>query len=350
MTDEWRPRSAYPLTAAHPSGNIVSSMYRTARAKSQRAAHPEIGDNTSWGLPGTQAAGAFLSRALPLTVVPRWPVPPRGQARLSVLAVLREYDPVSSSERTGLADLFASARSEGLVVLDGFHAVKHAARFGADIRCIATDSPDLVACLADALAPEMQDVLQRATVLTRDEFEQLSARRPPTAVLALARKPTPTVDDALRCGGGPVVLLEGPRHSGNAGAVIRVAAAAGARAVVATGDLDLWSEPVVRGSAGLHFAVDVVGGLAMVPSSDRTLWAVDPEGEPIGRAGLPSDVILAFGTERHGLTRDLKERAAGLVSLPMREGVSSLNLATAVSAMLYLRSELGGDRDSRSAR
>jgi len=45
--------------------------------------------------------------------------------------------------------------------------------------------------------------------------------------------------------------------------------------------------------------------------------------------------VLAFGTERHGLSRELLESADARISIPMRAGVSSLNLATSVAAVLF---------------
>jgi TrmH family RNA methyltransferase len=50
---------------------------------------------------------------------------------------------------------------------------------------------------------------------------------------------------------------------------------------------------------------------------------------------LPSAAVLAFGSERRGLSDELLARADTRASLPMRDGVSSLNLATAVAAALY---------------
>ena len=64
----------------------------------------------------------------------------------------------------------------------------------------------------------------------------------------------------------------------------------------------------------------------------RALIAIDPEGE---ERPAPRDAILAFGSERHGLSEALKHaptRASGSRCAP---GVSSLNLATAVAAVLY---------------
>jgi TrmH family RNA methyltransferase len=69
--------------------------------------------------------------------------------------------------------------------------------------------------------------------------------------------------------------------------------------------------------------------------SRRPLLALDPDGEPLDPAALPARAVLAFGTERHGLSRELLDSADARVSIPMRAGVSSLNLATSVAAVLF---------------
>jgi TrmH family RNA methyltransferase len=62
--------------------------------------------------------------------------------------------------------------------------------------------------------------------------------------------------------------------------------------------------------------------------------ALDPAGEEAG--ALPASATLAFGTERDGLSPGLLARADLRVRIPMRPGVSSLNLATAVAVALYM--------------
>ena len=121
---------------------------------------------------------------------------------------------------------------------------------------------------------------------------------------------------------------------GNIGACIRVAAAAGAAALIATGENDPWHPDAVRGAAGLQFALPVAR-VETLPPSDRPLLAIDPEGEELAPERLPERAILAFGTERHGLSGEVFERADARVSIPMREGVSSLNLATSVAIVLF---------------
>ena len=186
-----------------------------------------------------------------------------------------------------MAARFRAARAgPDEAVLEGFHALKHALRFGADVRLVAA------------------------------------------AVLAGAA--------------GHVVLLEDPRHLGNVGAVVRVGAAAGAGGVLTTGARDPWDPAALRGSAGLHFALPVArlgdaettDPLARLPAG-RALVALDPDGEPLRPGTLPPAAVLAFGTERHGLGEELLSRANARVAIPMRPGVSSLNLATAVAVVLY---------------
>ena len=76
-------------------------------------------------------------------------------------------------------------------------------------------------------------------------------------------------------------------------------------------------------------------GSPRLPATDRPLVAIDPDGDDLRPADLPAGAILAFGTERHGLTEELLDRADLRLGIPMRSGVSSLNLATAVAAVLF---------------
>ncbi|MCW2606143.1 MAG: rRNA methyltransferase, partial [Frankiales bacterium] len=117
------------------------------------------------------------------------------------------------------------------------------------------------------------------------------------------------------------------------GAVVRVAAAAGASGVAVTGDLDPWGSACVRGSAGLHLALPVLS----IRPDDVTgpLLVLDGDGDDLRGVALPDDAVLVVGSERDGVGAELRGRADGVVALPMRPGVSSLNLATAVSAVLY---------------
>jgi len=230
-------------------------------------------------------------------------------------------------------------RDPSLAVLEGLHPLKHALRFGATILDVACSDLDRLERLASGLAP---DVCARIVSLAREippnVFAQLAPLPPSTGVISLAERPSIDPVAALaNARAAPAVLLENPRDLGNLGACVRVAAAADAAAVLTTGGHDPWHPDALRGSAGLHYALPVsrLPGDALPPALDRPLLALDPDGEPLHPAALPARAILAFGTERHGLTPDLLARAEHRIAIPMRPGVSSLNLATSVAAVLF---------------
>ncbi|MEX2413938.1 MAG: TrmH family RNA methyltransferase [Thermoleophilaceae bacterium] len=220
-------------------------------------------------------------------------------------------------------------------VLEGFHALKHALRFGAEVEAVLSSDPETLAGLADELAPDLAErVRELTTAVAEGDYRNLGAYAHHTRVAAIARRPAFDAGAALARRDAPAVLLEDPRHLGNLGAVVRVAAAAGAAAVLTTGDQDPWDPVAIRGAGGLHFALPV-GRVDSIDTRGRPLLALDPDGDEFDPAALPADGVLAFGSERHGIGDELLARADLRLRIPMRPGVSSLNLATSVSAVLF---------------
>ena len=233
----------------------------------------------------------------------------------------------------------AARRDPALTVLEGFHALKHALRFGAEVETAVATDPGELEALAASLAPDLAGRFAAAVgTVDAEELAGLIPQAPRTGVVAIARRKAADLDAVLADGReAPVVLLEQPRNMGNLGACVRVAAAADAAALLTIGENDPWHPDAVRGAAGLHYALPAVAAVERAPSGveGRPLLALDPEGEEIDPAALPPRAILAFGTERHGLSDELLAAADGRIALPMRAGVSSLNLATSVAAVLY---------------
>lgn len=209
------------------------------------------------------------------------------------------------------------------IALEGFHCVKHALRFAPGcVSDVVVRDPAAVRALAHGLAPDVADLLLAGATVGEVEHH--------TGVQAVGAVPAED-RSVLSARSSPLVLLDAPRSPGNAGAVIRVAAAAGASGVAFTGPLDPWHPTVLRGSAGLHYAQPV---LRLSPEEVAgPLVVLDADGDP--DAVLPADGVLVVGSERHGVGADLRARADVVMALPMRPGVSSLNLATAVAAALY---------------
>ena len=247
-----------------------------------------------------------------------------------------------------IIDYYERARSDpSLAVLEGFHPVKHAIRFGANFTSILTTDPEQIRRLADRLAPDVaSSMLQGAEIVSPDVFARLTRPRfpIPTGIIAVANRPTQSLEKLLNSKEPqPIILLENPRDLGNMGAAIRVAAASGAAGLITIGEHDPWHPAAIRGSSGLHFALPVIR-TDVLPirqlADDRPLIILDPDppagkGESLTLDTIPPRAILAFGGERYGLSENLISRAVKSVRIPMRPGVTSLNLATSVAITLY---------------
>ena len=261
------------------------------------------------------------------------PAPPRPPPEL--YAVLQHA--VNKRNQEALTPRFRAARGDpSLVVIEGLHALKHALRFGAIIELAVTGDAAALARLTAVLAPDLAPrIAALVCEIDPERFAALAPLPPATGVMALARRPQVDALGLLSSpGAAPLVLLQRPSDLGNIGAVVRVAAAAGAAGVLTTGRHDPWHPAALRGSAGLHFALPVAR-LDDLPPTTRPLVALHPGGDQLGARALPDGAILAFGSERSGLDADLLDRATHRIAIPMQAGVSSLNLATAVAVTLY---------------
>ncbi|GGU58869.1 rRNA methyltransferase [Streptomyces albospinus] len=244
---------------------------------------------------------------------------------------------VSEDEITRAVRQWRDAAPE-MVLLDGFHALKHALRFGADVRVAISSDKGSILTLADELASDLTDRIDDLVIeVSAETYRDLVPKVHPTQVAGLGVRPDPqrNLENLSRAPRpAPVVVLENPRNLGNVGAVVRLAAGFGATGVVTTGDLDPWHPNVVRAAAGLHYAT-AVESLPLDDLPPGPVYALDPEGDDIRSVALPDDALLAFGSERHGISPELRKRATKLVALPMRPQVSSYNLATSVAMALF---------------
>lgn len=221
------------------------------------------------------------------------------------------------------------------MVLEGLHAVKHALRFGATLTLVAAVDREATLELAAELAPDITPALAPLLRQVSSAAALTVGGRPiPTGVCALAVRPACDLPRVLDSGDAPVVLLDQPRNLANVGAVIRAAAATAAAGVLTTGQHDPWHPAALRGSAGLHFAQPVAAIAIEGLVGSRPVIGFDAAGELLDPGRLPADAVLVFGSERHGISNAARARCSSLLALPMRPGVSSLNLATSVAAVL----------------
>jgi TrmH family RNA methyltransferase len=162
---------------------------------------------------------------------------------------------------------------------------------------------------------------------------------PAGVVLALEQPREPDLNEIA--GNDLVLVLDGISDPGNAGTIIRSAAAAGLRHVVFAGScVDAFDAKVVRAGAGAHFRLAVHDaswtGLAPVLRSFPQVIGADAAGPAIMYEidwSMPTALII--GSEAHGLSRDARSIVTTLARVPMANDVESLNAAMVASIMLF---------------
>jgi len=173
-------------------------------------------------------------------------------------------------------------------------------------------------------------------------LERVADTVTPQPLLAVAAMPAATL--AALPADPFVVLCADVRDPGNAGAVIRVADAAGADAVVcATGTVDPFNPKTVRASAGsvLHLPVVVADEPPAAVLGDLghrglvRVAAVARGGTPYTEAPLETPLALVFGNEAHGVPAPLGEVLDGAVTIPLAGGAESLNVSTAAAVLCF---------------
>jgi TrmH family RNA methyltransferase len=152
---------------------------------------------------------------------------------------------------------------------------------------------------------------------------------------------------------GPVcVYLHGVGDPANVGAVIRSAQAlVEGTVVLGPGSADPFSPKAVRASMGAVFGQPLAqGSVAETPEPRVALLAHG--GEPLGE--LAETATVCLGAEREGLPGDVLDACDAAVTIPLRSGAESLNVAAAAAIVLQRissrasagQAETGSDGDS----
>ena len=195
------------------------------------------------------------------------------------------------------------------------------------------------------------DLMARATerdvpvfVVNDRAAHALSDTVHPQGIAAVVDIPDIGLDNALPIDTRLVVLLDGVADPGNAGTVIRTAAAAGADAVVfCRGSVDPYGAKCVRATAGALLHVPIVvdadreDAITRLRERGTQILATALDGTGLLELGdsLRHPTTWLFGGEAHGLSRDALAMADRTVRIPMTSRVESLNLAAAAAVCLY---------------
>jgi tRNA G18 (ribose-2'-O)-methylase SpoU len=234
----------------------------------------------------------------------------------------------------------------GLFVAEGSKVIRRAIAAGYPVRSLLV-TPERLAGLAD-LADSCPAPVY---VVSPQIAENLTGYRLHRGALAsMRRRPLPGPGDVLEGARRVVVLEDIVRHE-NVGAIFRCAAGLGFDAVIlAPRCADPLYRRSVRVSMGAVFDVpyarmrDWRGGLGELRAAGFRLLALTPAAGalPIGEVSADGRLALLLGTEGDGLSARWLDAADVAVRIPMRRGVTSLNVASAAAIACYLLAQGSG--------
>lgn len=235
-------------------------------------------------------------------------------------------------------------REHTLIFVEGVRLCEEALRAGLDFESVYYTSGLEESERGLRLVEELRSVCPRALNVNESVLESIADTKASQGVIALARRPRTDahvirLDNVVPL----VVIMHRANNPSNAGAMLRVAEAAGATAAISTkGSTDLLSPKALRGSMGSAFRLPLCTGTTLSESLSicaglgirtvSTSAAAHATHTEIDWT-IPRAVLV--GPESGGLTDEETRATDECVRIPMRPPVESLNVAIALGVILY---------------
>lgn len=230
----------------------------------------------------------------------------------------------------------------GLFFVEGIHPVMEAysqrAQFTRIVYC-----PSLLRSQAANDFIRQISASQETLLLQVDEmtFGCLTFKEGPQGLAAVIRQRWDSLE-ILSKEQGIWVALDSVQDPGNLGSILRTLDAVGGKGLILLEKgTDAYHPTAVRASMGAIFTMRIIRSdhkhfISWKSGSQLTCYAAQcDQGMDYQAAHYPQSLVLLMGSEQKGLNQDLVEICEGLIRIPMRGRVDSLNLANAASVILY---------------
>lgn len=231
-------------------------------------------------------------------------------------------------------------------LIEGIRIVEEALACGAPVERIIYAPELLVSDHARELLDRYADIPRLE--VSAEVFASLSRREGPQGLAAAVRIEETPLEAIPLCEDMLVLVVCQIRLPGNLGTIIRTADAAGITGVVVVEpSADLYDPEAVQATMGSLYALPIVRLpdekallewlaklkatplapriLATSAHGDRLLYEIDCRGP----------LVVLIGSERDGLSAQVRAAADVVARLPMRGRASSLNVSAATAAIVY---------------
>jgi RNA methyltransferase, TrmH family len=240
-----------------------------------------------------------------------------------------------------LAESARAVRASGCTIAEGVHLIESALDARIRIATLVTRGTPLA-----AHGPLIERVQRSAVASGADParlvelaaplYDRIAPVEHGAGIFAEIEIPgaTPSIAAA------DAVFLDGVQDPGNAGTILRTAAAAGVGRVIAgAGTAFPWSPKVMRAAMGAHFRLQIDDAATLEATAGGfagEVLAADVEGEDLFRADWGDRPVLwLFGAEGQGLSAAALRIAHRRLCIPLAAGVESLNVGAAAAVCLF---------------
>ncbi len=229
----------------------------------------------------------------------------------------------------------------------GRNAVKEALKSGRPIDSLLVQRGEL----SGSIKPIIAECKEKGIIVKEVDGKKLDfmcghAHHQGVIMIAAAHEYS-TVEDILRKAEEKneppfVIICDGLEDPHNLGAIIRTADAAGAHGVIIPERRSVSLSGIVgKTSAGALEYVPVArvkNITALIKElKEKGLWVycADMDGTEYTKADLSGALALVVGGEGSGVSRLVKESCDGVLSIPMRGNVNSLNASVAAAILIF---------------
>ena len=182
-----------------------------------------------------------------------------------------------------------------------------------------------------------QEITQNSynTIEVTDEvFAFISQEVTPQGALVVIRIEQNTIKPPIK----NAVILDGIQDPGNLGTIIRSALAFGFLDIYLVNSVDAYSIKTVRSSMSAIYKVNLYkGSLEEVLNvlQGYEIIVADMKGDSLNAYEPKNKYAICVGNEGNGISKELLLKADKVVSIPMGEYSESLNVAVALSIIMY---------------
>ena len=215
-------------------------------------------------------------------------------------------------------------------LLEGYKAIKEAFDYGITLETVfveKTKTKDYAFCKTELIETNSAVLKKLSTTDSAPEAVAVGIQK---------KYDKSTLKDLKK-----VILLENIKDLGNLGTIIRTSVAFEVEAIVLYGEsVDFYNPKCVRSSVGNLWKIPIFhikeySELAQIFENFERI-ATLPRAKNLLKTYTPNlPILIMFGSEAEGLSKQLENFATNTVKIEMNEQVESLNLATSVAVITY---------------